>query len=265
MTQNSFGYILNSKITATSYNDTISQIEGWIKTNEKHKYICICNTHSLVTASKDADFNKVLDNANICTPDGMPLVWALRMLGYKEQERVDGPNLMLKLNEVSAKKGYKVYLYGGTEEVLERLEAKLTELYKGIKIVGKYSPPFRDLSEKEELGICEMINNTQPDITFISLGCPKQEKWMHRNTKNINSVLIGVGAAFNYTIGDIKRAPLFFQKIGMEWFFRFIMEPRRLWRRYFYNNSVFIYEFIKTHKKNKYRTMKLNHKIVNNK
>ncbi|AYA78079.1 glycosyltransferase [Bacillus sp. Y1] len=246
-----FAYILNSKINALDFKNTVENIKKWIVTNDKHKYVCVCNTHSLVTASNDYYFNTVLDNAAICTPDGMPLVWALKTFGFKDQDRVDGPNLMLKLCEESAKEGYKIYLYGNTEEILQRLEKKLKDMYKDIEIVGTYSPPFRTLEEGEIKKIQSDINKSAADIVFVSLGCPKQEKWMYENSPNINGVLLGVGAAFNFIIGDIKRPPLFFQKLGLEWLFRLLSEPQRLWKRYLYNNTNYILKFIKTYRKNK--------------
>jgi N-acetylglucosaminyldiphosphoundecaprenol N-acetyl-beta-D-mannosaminyltransferase len=250
-----FGYILNSKVTAINFRNTVKNITNLIDKNEKNKYVCICNTHSLVTATKDKNFFKALENAHICTPDGMPLVWALRLFGYTNQDRVDGPNLMLKLCEESSQKNYRIYLYGSTLETLQRLETKLKQLYKGIQIVGVYSPPFRPLTEKEKESIKKHINDSKADLVFVGLGCPKQEKWMYENSPKINSILLGVGAAFNFIIGDIKRPPILLQKLGLEWFFRLISEPKRLWKRYLYNNSLFIYLFFKTfqknHKKNK--------------
>lgn len=255
MKNNSFAHVLNSKITALDFKDTVEYIEHCINTNDKQKYVCVCNTHSLVTASNDAKFNDALENADICTPDGMPLVWALRMFGFENQDRVDGPNLMLKLCEEAAKKKYKVYFYGGTEETLERLEKKLKELYTDIDVVGSYSPPFRDLDEQELNQVHNHINQSNADLVFVSLGCPKQELWMHENSPHINGILLGVGAAFNFIIGDIKRPPLLFQKMGLEWFFRLLTEPRRLWKRYLYNNTAYIYKFLVTYKKNKKRNM----------
>ncbi|NCT37351.1 WecB/TagA/CpsF family glycosyltransferase [Bacillus sp. EB93] len=251
---NPFAYVLHSKITALSFKDTVKNIVHWVDTDDKHKYVCVCNTHSLVTASNDKNFNNVLDNASICTPDGMPLVWALREFGFKDQDRVDGPNLMLKLCEESAKKRYKIFLYGDTKETLDRLEKKLNDLFAGINIVGVYSPPFRPLNKQETLEIQNYINETKADIVFVSLGCPKQEKWMYENSSMINGVLLGVGAAFNFIIGDIKRPPIMFQKLGLEWLFRLLSEPQRLWKRYLYNNTVYIYKFVKTYNKNRMKT-----------
>lgn len=253
MIKNPYVYVLNSKVTALNFNDTVLKIEEWINKGEKQKYVSVCNTHSLVTASKDEKFNQVLASSEICTPDGMPLVWALRACGYKNQDRVDGPNLMLKLCEKAQKNSYKIFLYGGTKEVLELLNKHLKKVYPNIEVVGSYSPPFRSLTEVEKQIIQDHINASNADIVFVSLGCPKQEIWMHDNTKSINSILIGVGAAFNFIIGDIKRPPIIFQKLGLEWFFRLVAEPKRLWKRYLYNNTLYIIKYIKSYRRNKKR------------
>ena len=248
-----YGYILDSKISALSFSQTIQVIEDWIR-QKKSEYVCVCNTHSLVTASNEIFFKNVLEQAGICTPDGMPLVWALKLNGFKQQDRVDGPNLMLKLCELSSKKGYKIFLYGNKQETLDKLENKLTSMYEGLQIVGKYSPPFRELTKEELIEIRKIINSSNPDLIFVSLGCPKQEIWMYNNREHIKGIMLGVGAAFDFITGDLKRPPLFIQKLGLEWLFRLISEPRRLWKRYAYNNTMFIYKFLKTYKKNKIRT-----------
>ncbi|PKG23704.1 WecB/TagA/CpsF family glycosyltransferase [Niallia nealsonii] len=256
--ENKFGKIIKTNITALTFNQTIDVIEGWIK-NKKNDYVCVCNTHSLVTADEDEEFEEVLNNAGICTPDGMPLVWALKKYGYINQDRVDGPNLMLKLCELALLNGYRVYLYGGTNDNLNKLEKDLKNRFKGINIVGKYSPPFRELSKQEDDEIIDMINSTNPDLVFVSLGCPKQETWMYKHRNSINGIMLGVGAAFEFIIGNIKRPPIIFQKLGLEWLFRLISEPKRLWKRYAYNNPVYVYRFLQTYKKNK------NYTISNNK
>ncbi|HZG84931.1 WecB/TagA/CpsF family glycosyltransferase [Paenibacillus sp.] len=244
------GRIIKSDVTALSFRETVNEIVSWIQ-NKESNYVCVCNTHSLVTASNDEYFEMILNNAGICTPDGMPLVWALRLYGYKEQDRVDGPNLMLKLCEVAAQKKFKVYLYGGTTETLDRLTRKLIHQFGGIQIVGSYSPPFRQLTEEEEEQITEQINSAKPDLIFVSLGCPKQEKWMYSKSLKVKGIMIGVGAAFDFIIGNIKRPPQIFQRLGLEWFFRLVSEPKRLWKRYLYNNPVFIIRFLLTYRQNK--------------
>lgn len=252
--ENKYGYILNTKISALSFQETLCLIENWIS-EKKSKYICVCNTHSLVTGSNDRHFKNVLDNASLCIPDGMPLVWGLKMMDFKSQDRVDGPNLMLKLCELSSIKEYRIFLYGSTQETLEKLEKELKIKYKNIKIVGKISPPFKKQTEEEVLQDIKAINSVKPDLVFVSLGCPKQEIWMNTNKNKVNGIMIGVGAAFNFITGDIKRPPVFFQKLGLEWFFRLLSEPKRLFKRYAVNNSQFIFKFILTYKDNKRKTL----------
>ncbi|MCM2996628.1 WecB/TagA/CpsF family glycosyltransferase [Paenibacillus cellulositrophicus] len=246
--------IADSDITAINFRDTVSSIENIIL-NRQREYICVCNTHSVVMAGNDATFQKALDHAAICTPDGMPIVWALKLYGYSDQDRVDGPNLTLKLCELSMRKKYRLFLYGGKEDTLMRLRAKLEVIYPGITISGSYSPPFRKLTELEDSEVVNLINSSQADIVFVSLGCPKQELWMYEHRDQINGVMIGVGAAFDYIVGNIKRPPLLFQRLGLEWLFRLLSEPRRLWARYAYNNPVYIYRFIKSYKRNKKYTL----------
>ncbi|PFR30837.1 glycosyltransferase [Bacillus cereus] len=252
-----FGRIADADIAALDFHETTNKIESWIL-NQENNYVCVCNTHSVVTSGNDQLFHKALDNAGLCVPDGMPLVWALKAYGYKNQDRVDGPNLMLKLCELSALKGYKIFLYGGTDETLEALEVELNQRFLNVKIIGKYSPPFRKLEKNEEQEIIHMINSTKPDLVFVSLGCPKQEIWMFNHKDKIDGVMLGVGAAFEFIIGNIKRPPLVFQKLGLEWLFRLMSEPKRLWKRYAYNNPVYIYRFLKNYKKNKRYTIKQN-------
>ncbi|GAB1790263.1 glycosyltransferase [Priestia megaterium] len=244
------GVIIKTKISALTFEETVNQIQTW-SSNKKRSYVCICNTHSLVTAYKNEQFRDALENSALNTPDGMPLVWGLKMLGFKRQNRVDGPNLMLKLCEDSGAKNTRIFLYGNTDENLKELEKELKAKYPDIKIVGKYSPPFRKLSQEEQESIIRMINDSHADITFVSLGCPKQELWMYKNSQHINGIMIGVGAAFDFIIGKVKRPPMIFQKMGLEWLFRLLAEPKRLWKRYFYNNPMYVYLFIKTYRKNK--------------
>ncbi|OXS61633.1 hypothetical protein B1A99_03175 [Cohnella sp. CIP 111063] len=239
------GYVLESRVTALKFQETVSLIEKWIADEEK-KYVCVCTTHSLVTATQREDFKQALHGAGICTPDGMPLVWALKALGFADQDRVDGTSLMMELCRLSAIKGYRVYLYGCTPQTLETITKKLEFEYPGIHIVGAASPPFRTLTEEEESIYLQQINDTRPDLVFVALGCPKQEVWMYRNRNQVKGIMLGVGAAFDYVAGNITRPPAFVQKWGFEWLFRLLMEPRRLWKRYFYNNSAFIYKYLKS-------------------
>lgn len=242
------GKVISSNISALSFKETISVIEQWI-VEKKRQYVCVCNTHSVVTASNDIQFSEVLNQAGLCTPDGMPIVWALKSYGYKNQDRVDGPNLMLQLCELSKIKKYKIFLYGGAQETLAELAEKLKR--QGVEIVGTHSPPYRELTLEEDLEVINMINASQADIVFVSLGCPKQEFWMYEHRNKINGIMLGVGAAFDFLTGKIKRPPVILQRLGFEWLFRLISEPKRLWKRYTYNNPVYIYRFLRTYRRNK--------------
>lgn len=245
-----YGPIVKSNISAVTLDESVILIENWVKSKKK-KYVCICNTHSVVTASNNEKFNEVINSAGLSTPDGMPLVWALKMYGYNEQDRVDGPSLMLRLCENSVRNKFKIFLYGSTQEILDELKISLCEKYEGIEICGVYSPPFRKLTDEEDRNVVDMINGSDADLIFVSLGCPKQEYWMFDHKDNINGVMIGVGAAFDFITGKVKRPPVFFQKLGLEWLFRLVNEPKRLWKRYAYNNPVYIYKFLRTYHQNK--------------
>lgn len=253
MANRKIGFVMGTRISALSFKETLELADAWVEKKEK-KYVCVCNTHSLVTAHYNPAFKQVLDSADLCVPDGMPLVYALRRLGFHGQERVDGPNLMLALCRESEKKGNRIFLYGGTLENLKRLENKLLSIYPGLVIAGSLSPPFRSLTQEEQNDIGNRLNAANADFIFVSLGCPKQETWMFQNRQNINGVMLGVGAAFDFILGDIKRPPLFFQKIGLEWLFRMIAEPKRLIKRYAYNNPAFIIGYVKTYRDDKRKT-----------
>lgn len=253
MSNTKYGFVMGTRISARTFKETVELASTWVEGKER-KYVCVCNTHSLVTAHYDPAFKQVLDTADLCVPDGMPLVFALRRLGFRGQERVDGPNLMLALCQEAAWKGHRVFLYGGTKENLERLEQKLSNLYPALAISGSFSPPFRSLTQDEQKEIRERINTAQADFIFVSLGCPKQETWMFNNRDAVNGIMLGVGAAYDFILGDIKRPPLFFQKIGLEWAFRLLAEPKRLAKRYAYNNPAFIIGYLKTYRNDQRKT-----------
>jgi N-acetylglucosaminyldiphosphoundecaprenol N-acetyl-beta-D-mannosaminyltransferase len=175
------------------------------------------------------------------TPDGMPLVWLGKQAGHAHVDRVYGPDLMLAIMEKSQKEGYRHYFYGGADGVPELLKQKLQEKFPTIQVVGTYSPPFRPLSPEEDQQIVEMINETNPDIVWIGLSTPKQERWMSSHVGRISApVMIGVGAAFDFHAGLKSQAPRFIQRSGFEWLYRLVTEPKRLWKRYLVNNPLFI-------------------------
>jgi N-acetylglucosaminyldiphosphoundecaprenol N-acetyl-beta-D-mannosaminyltransferase len=184
-------------------------------------------------ADGDPEIAKIFNEADIAAPDGMPIVWALRSFGFASQQRVYGPTLMLKLCRQAAESGHRIFLYGGRTDTLPTLITRLRERFPRLRIAGSYSPPFRPLSESEELGIQQQIRESDADIVFVGIGAPKQEKWMYAHRNSFPGViLIGVGAAFDFHAGRTRQAPVWIQRSGLEWLFRLMMEPRRLWKRY---------------------------------
>jgi N-acetylglucosaminyldiphosphoundecaprenol N-acetyl-beta-D-mannosaminyltransferase len=235
--------ILGMKICATSYKDVCEKV---IENQKNHGSIIVnfANVHMVMTAFDNHGFRKIINTADIVTPDGMPLVWTLKLKGYKDQERVYGPTLTLKLLPILEDNGVPIGFFGSTPDVLERLLKKIKQEHPHIHISYAFSPPFRELDEQENREIVDDINKSGVRVLFVGLGCPKQEIWMYENRDKIKAVMLGVGAAFDFIAGAKSQAPSWIQKIGMEWFYRLITEPKRLWKRYFYNNPRFIIKVI---------------------
>jgi len=238
------GDVIGTFIDAVTWDSAVRIISGWAS-NAESRYVCICNAHSVVTGTLDSLFRRVLDESDLSTPDGAPVAWFLRRTGYPDQERINGPDLMWKYCEVAASRGEPIFLYGGAQETLEMLVVRLRAEFPSLRIAGAYSPPFRALSESEDEEIVSLINASGAKTVWVSLGCPKQEIWMANHRGRIKAVMIGVGAAFDYHAGTIKRAPLWFQRNGLEWLHRLSSEPRRLWRRYLVTNSIFLVKAIR--------------------
>jgi N-acetylglucosaminyldiphosphoundecaprenol N-acetyl-beta-D-mannosaminyltransferase len=233
--------VLKTNIHATSYQDACDRIEGWIKT-AKSCYVIAANVHVVMTGYVNSAYQQVLDDADLVTPDGMPLVWALRLLGSKHQSRVYGPDLMLAWCDRCSNLGYPIYLYGTTEQTLENLAKNLKQKFPNLVIAGLYAPPFGDNNQIEQ--DLNRIQASGAKVIFIGLGCPKQEYWMAQAQGKINAVMIGVGAAFDFHSGIVAQAPRWRMKLGLEWVYRLIQEPKRLWRRYLINNPSFVILFV---------------------
>lgn len=231
--------VLNAPIDVITWDDALSQLNTWA-VNHESRFVCICNVHSVVTASQDAEFGRVVREADMATPDGAPVAWMMRKLGHADQQRINGPDLMWKYCEQVQSRGESVFFYGSTEETLEILKAKLLVALPNLKIAGAISPPFRKLTQEEDDVIVAQINASGAGTVWVSLGCPKQELWMAAHRGRINAVMVGVGAAFDYHAGTIKRAPKWMQDNGLEWFYRLVSEPRRLWKRYLVTNTLFV-------------------------
>lgn len=231
--------VLQAPIDAVTWDNALTRISAWAAGHES-RYVCICNAHSVVTAGQDAAFGAVVAQADMATPDGAPVAWMLRKLGYPNQQRINGPDLMWKYCAQAAGRNESIYLYGGTLETLTVLQAKLAEAFPALKVAGAYSPPFRALTHEENAAVVERINASGAGTVWVSLGCPKQELWMAAHRGRIHAVMVGVGAAFDYHAGTIQRAPLLMQHAGLEWLYRLVSEPRRLWKRYLVTNTLFI-------------------------
>jgi len=231
--------VLGVNVCETNYLSATSQIRTWALAGESRGVIAT-GVHGVMEAYDSLAFKNILNSADIVTPDGMPLVWMLRLKGVKGQTRVYGPTLMLYLVEMAAREKIPVGFYGSTDQTLQKLIERLRDLYSGLQVVYAFSPPFRPLDEKESAKIAQEITTSGVRILFVGLGCPKQEKWMAEKKGQIHAVMLGVGAAFDFHAGTKSQAPSWMQAIGLEWFFRLIHEPRRLAKRYLYNNPRFI-------------------------
>lgn len=232
--------VIGAPIDAITWHQAIERISQWASERQS-RYVCICNVHSVVTAHQDHEFSRVVHEADMATPDGAPVAWLMRKLGIRSQERINGPDLMWEYFTHAAQHNEAIYLYGGQQSTLDTLQKVLSEKFPELKIAGAYSPPYRPLSKEEQTQVIDSINDSGASTVWVSLGCPKQEKWMAAQRGHINAVMIGVGAAFDYHAGTIQRAPLWMQKNGLEWLHRLCSEPRRLWKRYLVTNTLFIY------------------------
>ena len=210
----------------------------------KGDYICVSNVHTTVTSYEDASYCAIQNGGLMAIPDGGPLSTVGQKRGFKDMARTTGPSLMGEIFKISAEKGYRHYFYGSTEETLELLYQKLTDHYPGIQIAGMYSPPFRPMTEEEDQAIVERINETKPDFVWIGLGAPKQEKWMAAHHGQIGGLMVGVGAGFDYYAENIKRAPEWMQKSNLEWLYRLMQDPKRLFKRYLVTNTKFIWNAV---------------------
>ena len=232
--------VLGIGVSAINMDLAVGTIGEWIRKREPH-YVCITGVHGVMESQRDKKLKQIHNMAGMVTPDGMPLAWLLKLSGHGHADRVSGVDLMFALFEMSDKRDYTHYLYGASEDALARLQANLTRQFPAARIVGAISPPFRSLTEEEDKDITKRINESGADIVWVGLSTPKQERWMAAHRDRLDAPgLIGVGAAFDFHAGLVRRAPRFIQRSGFEWLFRLAMEPRRLWKRYLTNNPQFV-------------------------
>lgn len=233
--------ILGLPIAMTDYAQAMDVMDGMIARRERG-YVCATAVHAVMVAQGDAEMHEVLRSSTLTVPDGMPLVWAANLLGEDLNDRVYGPELMLRYCERSRDRGHRVFLYGGRDQgSLAQLALNLRLRFPGIKIVGGYSPPFRTLTDDEDRAIAQQINAASPDVVWVGIGVPKQEKWMARMRDRLEApVLAAVGAAFDFHAGRVSMAPEWMQTRGLEWTYRIAQEPRRLLPRYLIHNPRFV-------------------------
>jgi len=233
--------VLGVRVNAVQIPEVVALMEQWITTSDTGRYIAVTGMHGVSESRRDWQFRNILNEATLVVPDGMPLVWLGRLRGFSLKRRVYGPELMMQFCEATAHKGYRHFLYGGAEGVPEQLVKVLHSRCPNISVVGAYSPPFRALSAQEEVEVVQRITSASPHIVWVGLSTPKQEQWMAHFRDKVNvPVMVGVGAAFDFHIGKQQQAPLWMREHGLEWFFRLVTEPRRLWRRYLINGSDFV-------------------------
>lgn len=237
--------LLGVNVAVTNLSRSCKVVDEWIK--QKHKtYVCIAPVSTIMDCQDSEEYRSVINSSGMTTPDGMPLVWTGKLRGKKEISRTYGPDLMPALCDLSQDRGYKHYFYGGTQESLTYLKQRLTDQYPKLNVAGSHAPAMLNIKEKEDQNVIDAINEAQPDILWVGLGSPKQDYWMsiHRPELNV-PVIIGVGAAFDFLSGAKKQAPRWVQRSGLEWLYRLVSEPKRLWRRYLIGNTRFIWLLIK--------------------
>jgi len=236
--------VLGVGISSINMESALATIDRWVDRRSKH-YVCVTGVHGVIESQSDPQLKAIHNAAGMVTPDGMPMVWLNRLAGNKHVQRVYGPDLMLAVCAASAAKrisGARHFFYGGGEGVADLLAAKLREKFPDLQIAGTYFPPFRKMTAEEDRQLVEMIDRSQADIVWVGLSTPKQERWMSAHIGRLAApVMIGVGAAFDFHAGLKSQAPRWMQRAGMEWFFRLVTEPRRLWKRYLRNNPLFVW------------------------
>lgn len=234
--------ILGSRVDCLTYDDTTARVTAWARAGES-RYVCIANVHMLMEAVDDEAFRHILNDADLVTSDGMPLVWGLQLLGLRGAERVYGPILMPRICEAFAAADLPIALLGGAPGTLAQLTVQLNQRFPGLRIAYAYSPPFRDMTEAEESEIVNDLLRSEARVIFVGMGCPKQERLMARLRGRTRAPMLGVGAAFDFIAGVKPSAPALLQAAGLEWLFRLLTEPRRLWRRYLKQNPRFVWHF----------------------
>lgn len=238
--------VLGVRVSAIDLAAAVDTIDGWIRQGHRD-YVCVTGVHGVMESQRDPKLKEIHNNAGLTTPDGMPLVWAGRRAGAASMSRVYGPDLMLSVLERGVTRGWSSFFYGGAVDTPDLLVDRLRLRFPALQVAGTMSPPFRPLTEQEDAEAIARINAASPDIVWVGLSTPKQERWMasHRATLEA-TVLVGVGAAFDFHAGLVRQAPPWMQQRGLEWLYRLRREPRRLWRRYLRNNPEFLARIVRS-------------------
>jgi N-acetylglucosaminyldiphosphoundecaprenol N-acetyl-beta-D-mannosaminyltransferase len=246
--------LLGIPLALIDYDQTMDWIDAAVA-ERRRGYVCVAAVHTVMVCQEDPDLREAVLSSSLTVPDGQPLVWAMNMLGHELSSRVYGPELMARYCERAAETGTRMFLYGGRNQgALVQLALNLRQRYPGIKIVGGYAPPFRDLEDDERAAVAEEINRSGADVVWAGIGVPKQEKWMAQMRDSLDApVLIGVGAAFDFHAGLVPQAPNPLQAVGLEWAYRLAHEPRRLWRRYARYNPRFVTGFLRQYARHRLR------------
>jgi N-acetylglucosaminyldiphosphoundecaprenol N-acetyl-beta-D-mannosaminyltransferase len=223
--------ILGVKFDLIDYDTVLAAIQQWRQAGER-RYATLTNPHSVMLCQRDPAMRRATEGAGLTLPDGVGIVLAAKLLRYPQCGRVAGPTLLLRLCDWGRQHGYRHYFYGGGQGVAESLASRLRDEFPGLQVAGTHSPPFRTVTEEADAALVERINSARPDIVWIGLGAPKQEKWMAAHVGRIEAAaMIGVGAAFDFHSGNVNWAPAWARKSGMEWAYRLVHEPGRMWRR----------------------------------
>ncbi|MGA2863856.1 MAG: WecB/TagA/CpsF family glycosyltransferase [Verrucomicrobiota bacterium] len=231
--------VLGMRVDATCYEAVTQHVVRWARARES-RYLCEAPVQMVMEAYDHPDYRQAINQADVVAPGGMPIVWTLRALGLRQQPRVYGPEMTLRVCQAAAAEGIPIGFYGATHATLRLLRDRLRERNPGLNVAYAYAPPFRPLTADEDGAVVRQINDSGCRILFVGLGCPKQERWMAQHRGRVLAVMLGVGAAFDFIAGVKKQAPAKMQQLGLEWLFRLATEPRRLWFRYLYHNPRFL-------------------------
>lgn len=238
--------LLGSRINAVQYDQILAQMQVWINSHNHGRYVVVANTHVVMESRQNPGLRQAVDQADMVIPDGMPLVVAARWRGFPLRRRADGPGLLVEALAQSGARGWRHYFYGGTPQVLEQLNTQIQMRWPDAVIAGSDAPPFRPLTPEEERAAVERIHSARPDVLWVGLGCPKQERWMLEHSDRLEvPVMLGVGQAFDLVAGVKQRAPGWMCNLGLEWLYRLVREPRRLGKRYLLYNPWFVWLFLR--------------------